>query len=417
MLKSLDFIFFIFTFISAIISFIFTEMIVTSLYYNVPDIVLMGIYFALAGLIVSVFTNICAYKVSSIKNIIPVPNAFFKSLIIFSTLSIIVLFPFGCLFQYIYSLGIKNIERVDNYIVLIDNSGSMAETDVNYKRYEALNQLFTTIDKKQTISVYVFSDDYTKVVESKHISPLDIEEFQNTFKPYMVSAGGTETMKVLDAISLEMKEKPLAGKTSVIVISDGECEVDNNILEKFKLLGIQINTIGVYEAGFTDTLYRISNYTGGTYYNINNIEDLVGILTGMNSFKIDHILIGLRSNNVENPTYYFFLRILFLFLLAFVIKIIQLLIIDVSIVRAIIFTECILFSFVASLLTEYLLQNTKTTEPTIHMIMMFFIALIIIPKASFDNTSSGFDDSYRNYENTGLNKLKKQNKNNGKILK
>lgn len=413
-MKGLDFIFLIVTTIAAIISFIFSEMLISSLYYNMSDILVVGIYFALVGIIIAIFTNVCAYKISSIKKIIPVPNAFLKSLAIFSTLAIVILFSVGCLFQYIYSLGLKNTQRIDNYIVVIDNSGSMAETDINYKRYEALNQLFTTIDKDQTISVYVFSDNYTKVLESKHISPLDIQEFQNTFAPHMVSDGGTETMKVLEVIAEEIKVNPLQGKTSVIVISDGECDVYDDVLEKFNLLSVPINTIGVYEEGFTDTLYQISNFTGGTYHNINNIEDLVVVLKGMNSFKIDHMLIGLRSNNVENPTYYLLLRILFLFLLSFIIKIMQLLIIDVSAVRKTIFFECILFSIIAGLLTEYLLQNTTITEPTIHMIMIFFISILIIPKASFGINPNEFNNSYKEYDD---NTLKKQNTNNKKLLK
>ncbi len=418
--KILDIPLLLFTALAALISFFVGEMLLKAFCESIDNIALMGIYFCAVGSIIVLFTNICAYKLSPIAKMLPAPNAFKKSALLFGFLVALLLFLFGCLFQFLYSFDKKESKSSNlNYIVAIDNSGSMLNTDPLFKRYTALKQLFESMasnkkGKKQNLGVYVFTDGNEKVFSMQEITSNHVNQFDSIFSQHMVSNGGTNIMKVLEAIA---EDPDLTENTNIVLISDGESPVYDDTLEKLKEKSIRVDTVGVFEAEPDNALRKISTETGGTYFNIDKIEQLTGVLNNITTLKMEDRLLTARRLDLENSVNYIVMHLAFIFLLALIIKIIQALIMDIKSVRAALFSQALCFSLISSLLMEALFLKTELSESVVRCIVIAFISLLVLligkeqtniinfgSASSINSASFGFN---REYVNKGKQKVLK----------
>ncbi len=378
-----DFKLFGMTLLASVIAFFAGEFILQNL-GDINDILLMAVYFAVVSLIIGLITNLAAYKISSVKELLPISNALWKSIRFSVSISVAALLLFGALFQYLYSLGSTRFDRIDNYIIAIDNSGSMNDSDPNYKRFDALQTILSSLKQNQTAGVYVFNDSFQEVFPNQKITQELISSFDKTFFPYKYSRGGTDIMLLLSELSGTIADKGLRGSTAVFVISDGQCEIDETVLKNCVTVGLPVHTIGVYEDIATNSLQHISRQTHGVYFNIDSVDKITYAFHGIEKILANRHLVGYRGDQTADSALYRTLRIVFLFLLGLMIRGLHLLIIDVRYLRGSLCTQGILFSLIASVSMEFLIQNTDFKENLVRalMVLLFSIIIVFVKKVS-----------------------------------
>lgn len=417
--KSIDYIFLIFILVTSILCFFIGEAIFNVLKNNVHDVLLIGLYFAFVCSSLIIFTHIIVFFISPIKKFLPSRDGFFKSLITLSLMTFVSSFILGAGFQYLYSVNSISFFETktklrNNFIVAIDNSGSMSNSDPDFKRYDALKELFLDAKDDQSFSIYVFDTDSELVMPTKIIEQKDIDNFDAKFNNYKISDGGTNVMGVLEQINIDTN---LQKGSIVIVISDGECDITDDTLLKFFNNNVPVNTIGFHNPGGIESLKYISEKTNGEYYNIENVSGITAKLKEITTkYSIqdikDQTLIEPRED--ENNTLYIFLRILFLAIIILVAKIFQSLTIDIEKIRKNLLLQSFIFSIVAGFLTEFLFLNTNLDDVKVRYVLVLFATLLFIltqtNQLDYNNTNSFFDnsaDAYVPIKNKNKNKKSK----------
>ena len=350
----------------------------------------MALYFCVAVVIISTLTCLGAFKLSPIRMELPYGKFFGKALGSVLIFSFLLSLGAGALFQFLYGLGDDiHTEPTDNYIIVIDNSGSMQVNDPTFERYSALKELFLLMQPHQTIGVYVFTDTFAEVFPSQNITPESIDQFDETFGPYMVSGGGTDLMRPLADIARKQLAYPLPGKTAVIVISDGECLVDNDVLRQCVDAGLIVHTVGVSHVNL-QSLTRIARATGGVYQSVSEISELVDVLQGMPNFQFARMLVGYRGGPLAFSGFYAFLRVLFLFSLGLIVRVIQFFIIDMDQRRVSRLVQGAIFVLIGSVLVEVMIQNFGISEPIIRLIMNLLFAVVFLRSSVMIHGNNGF---------------------------
>jgi len=371
-----DYIMAVVTVFAGIAAFAFGEWILEVM--GEPYALTMALYFCAAVVIIATLTCFAAFKLSPIRMELPYGTFFGKALGSVLIFSFLLSLCVGALFQFLYGLGDGiHAEPTDNYIIVIDNSGSMQVNDPTFERYSALKELFLVMQPHQTIGVYVFTDTFAEVFPSQNITPETIDQFDEIFSPYMVSRGGTDLMSPLADIAQRQLASPLLGKTAVIVISDGECQVDNIVLRQCVDAGLIVHTVGVSRVNLR-SLTRIARATGGVYQSVSEISDLVDVLHGLPNIQSARMLVGYRGGPLAFSGFYAFLRVLFLFVLGLIVRAIQFFIIDTDQHRLSRLAQGAVLVLIGSVLVEVIIQNFGMSEAIIRLIMNLLFAVVFL---------------------------------------
>jgi Ca-activated chloride channel family protein len=286
--------------------------------------------------------------------------------------SIPVFFFSGGLLEYLYIVSIKeNVKETDNIVVLIDNSGSMEESDPYFERYNAMVQLSSFFDNKQRVGAYWYNDRYDMIFDNIVVTPDIVANLDRLFEPHKFSEGGTDLMFVMDGI-FDKLQTTLTGQTDVIVISDGNFELDTVVIKNYANNGYKVHTIGVAQADL-HVLKKISYITGGRYFAINDIKLLAETMLAIYKTEINHLLVDYRYIDSK---FSMFLRILFLVLLGLLLRLYQAMLIEHE--RVIIMFQGIVLVLIGSILLEVFIQNLVNSSVA-RLIMLILFMVLIIP--------------------------------------
>jgi len=348
----------------------------------------MALYFCAVVIIIAALTCFGAFKLSPIRMELPYGTLFSKALGSVLIFSFLIPLGTGALLQFLYGLESDiHTEPTDNYIIVIDNSGSMQFNDPTFERFSALKELFLVMQSHQTIGVYVFTDTFAEIFPSQNITPETIDQFDEIFGPYMISGGGTDLMSPLADIAQKKLASPLSGKTAVIVISDGECEVDIDVLRQCVDAGLTVHTVGVSRVNLR-SLTRIARATGGVYQGVSEISDLVDVLQGLPNIQFFRMLVGYRGGPLAFSGFYAFLRVLFLFILGLIVRVLQFFIIDTDRHRVSRLVQGAILVLIGSGLVEILIQNFGISEPIIRLLMNLLFAVVFLRSAVMPHESN-----------------------------
>jgi len=153
----------------------------------------------------------------------------------------------------------KIVTKEGSYYVIIDKSGSMEGEKTVWARSVALS-LYKLARKKKRRYFLRFFDTRVYPSDKPLSNPYDIVEHILAIK----SDGGTDITYALRTALKDLKEHGLDKYTNtVIIITDGEDEVDERLVEEFK----RANTVlvAVMISGYNSTLEKIAKATGGQY--------------------------------------------------------------------------------------------------------------------------------------------------------
>lgn len=396
-------VFLFFSIAASILFFILGEIIYKELVIRINPVIFMGVYFGVFGLLLFLF--LCMASVSEKLKLE-------KSGIIISIVCVILLCLLGMLFEFLYELGgKKEIKAADNYIFVIDNSGSMDVNDPQQERVAAVQQILSDKPDDFKYAVYSFGE-FVDCIRS--MGPAAEQEENIAVQP----AGGTPVAEVLKRIVGDMEAGILEydSYTQVILLTDGYATdagfFDWNIRESLKFYAknnICINTVGL---GTVDErlLKKISDTTEGLNLNISDVGELADAMQSViRTEKAERNLLSVRENVV--PAWlYVVMRIGFITILGCIFAGIKLCVVNNLESQTII----IIFTAAGSLLAGVLLEVGLNTVGLPGGILRFTAAILIgltpayvkktIAKGGYGDTmdwDSGNFDDYSGYTGTG----------------
>ena len=286
---------------------------------GLPLILQAGIYFAVTALLICLSGWLCEMVTGNLR------GASWSGREIGLGLLMAVLFTLalglaGGLFQFIYGLGYQNrtISNIQDYIVLIDNSGSTYETDPNEERYSSVVALAGNLDETHRMMVKIFEDEVTGTFPMTETTPQMQSQLSQFFEQYRRydTMGGTDIEAALTSAAQEYV--PEGRSAAVILLSDGESDVDvNSVAQTYNALGIPIYCVGFSGNGFSGSqlLDLIANSTDGYYCEIDQLSNLSQTVNQMISLSNQRNLLERRRASDVAQILPMILRVVFITLL------------------------------------------------------------------------------------------------------
>ncbi|WP_098749065.1 vWA domain-containing protein [Paenibacillus sp. EZ-K15] len=310
----------LFSLVGGGIGFTIGEFLLRQWGTGLPVIVVTGIYFGILALCIGLACLIAElisprlngsswrqrYTGTSWKLLIP------------STL--VALFLLGMLFEWVYQLNPGSAKPVKDIVLVIDNSGSMKDTDPNQDRYTAAKNLINRMDEDNRVSVMVFDHATTLLQPFTRVKNQEAkDEIIAKIDSLETNDGGTDISLALEDTMTHIQESHDARRSAmVIMLSDGFSETDHaRVLADYKQQQIAVNTIGlslVYKDG-AQLLQTIAAETGGQYYDVQNAADLSFVFQKIYDDVGDRSLLTKRTGAMEDSVYYQIVRVVAMLLI------------------------------------------------------------------------------------------------------
>lgn len=310
----------LFSLVGGGIGFTIGEFLLRQWGTGLPVIVVTGIYFGILALCIGLACLIAElisprlngsswrqrYTGTSWKLLIP------------STL--VALFLLGMLFEWVYQLNPGSAKPVKDIVLVIDNSGSMKDTDPNQDRYTAAKNLINRMDEDNRVSVMLFDHATTLLQPFTRVKNQEAkDEIIAEIDSLETNDGGTDISLALEDTMTHIQESHDARRSAmVIMLSDGFSETDHaRVLAEYKQQQIAVNTIGlslVYKDG-AQLLQTIAAETGGQYYDVQNAADLSFVFQKIYDDVGDRSLLTKRTGAMEDSVYYQIVRVVAMLLI------------------------------------------------------------------------------------------------------
>lgn len=304
----------LFSLIGGAVGFAAGEIMLRQWLGEMPRLLLMGLYFGVLALSVGLFCLI-AEMISPKLN-----GASWKlrylglswKLLVPATLAL--LFVVGLALQLLYQINPGGVKQVKDIVLMIDNSGSMSETDPDNGRFEAAKTLISQMESDKQVAVITF-DDQPQLLQP--FIALDSEAAKNEvyskIDGIVTTSGGTNFDAVLreGMEQIQGKQDPKRG-TVVILLSDGFSEADTtDILSQYNNEQISINTVGLslVDPSGTDLLRNIAQQTGGMYYDVPDSGGLNLAFQQIYDTIDERTLVTERTGMMEHSVYLAIFRV------------------------------------------------------------------------------------------------------------
>ncbi len=200
---------------------------------------------------------------------------------IFGALSIIVALSLilGILFEFLYEMNFYSeadmAQDPTSYVFIIDNSGSMSDSDPEGRRYTAIKEIIAQKDTNFPYAVYSFSD-YVNV--ERELAPISA----GNHKLEVNANGGTQIRHTLQDI-YELYENglkdDLGPRPKFLLLSDGYASDVGffgrieKVLKSYKKTPITISTVGLGQADDA-LMQKIADTTGGVYISVDDVSSI-----------------------------------------------------------------------------------------------------------------------------------------------
>lgn len=310
----------LFSLIGGAVGFAAGELMLHKWLGEMPRLLLMGLYFGVLALSVGLFC-LLAEMISPRLN-----GASWKlrymslswKLLVPATLAL--LFVVGLVLQLLYQINPGGAKQVKDIVLMIDNSGSMSDTDPNNGRFEAAKTLIAQMDSDKQVAVITFDD------EPQLLQPfiqMDSEAAKNEvydkIDGIVTTSGGTNFEAALTEAMEQVRSKqdPSRG-TVAILLSDGFSEVNQSgILADYVQEQIAVNTVGLslVDPSGTDLLRSIAQQTGGLYYDVPDAGGLQLAFQQIYDTIDERTLVTERTGMMQHSTYLAIFRVAALLLI------------------------------------------------------------------------------------------------------
>ncbi|MDF9410368.1 VWA domain-containing protein [Brevibacillus laterosporus] len=301
--------------IGGIIGFVVGEMIVNLLSNELPQWVVMGLYFGQYALFVGLMCLIA-------ELISPRLNGqgwrqryvgFSWKMLVPSTF--IMLGVVAMLLQFFYGTNFQKASGSNNIVMLLDISSSMQESDKDNQLFKSAADVVRRMDANTRVAVITFNQQASVLQPLVLLSNQKVrDDVIQKLNSHEGPSGGTDIEEALQtALNHINRETNNSGNNTVILMSDGYSDVDlDKSLQPFKQSQIIVHTVGMstVSADGTQLLKRIAEETNGNYYDIKHTDQITGVFGQIYDMsRQDRELVKERVGATEHSLFYAILRV------------------------------------------------------------------------------------------------------------
>ncbi len=275
-----------FSIIGGIIGYVIGEVLINFFTYRISNVLLVGIYFAVFSLCITIMCFIAESISPKLTNSLWRTDNIKINMFVIIPLVVIAMFASGCFAQFIYGLSGKNDSKpqFDDYIFLMDNSGSMASSDPDDLRIAQIDQIIDELDSSKRIAYYSFGSDTDRAFDLQYVNEGVKQKMHDAIRNTK-SNGGTDIRNALVTALEDVKPRLKADRaTSLVLVSDGidyfdtdaivqDC-IKNNVVIDCVGLGIDMFNSG-------ELMSRLADGTGGNFYDIQSADQIIGVFTNI----------------------------------------------------------------------------------------------------------------------------------------
>lgn len=285
-----------------------------------PDVVVSGLYFGIIALFIGL-ACLTAEMISPRLNGQSWRQRYAgTSWLVLVPATLVLLFIAGLTLEAAYQIEAGGVKSVENIVLVIDNSGSMEQTDPNQDRYKAAKRMIEEMDRDKRVAVFVFNDSVTLLQPFVQVKDQAVkDELFDKMDGLQPTQGRTDIGLSLSEAMKHIKDNPAdSGGTMAVLLSDGFSEVNTNeVLADYKAKHIAVHTIGLslVDAEGSGLLRQIADETGGQYYDVSKADDLSFVFEQIYSSIGDRTLVTERSGPLRDSGYYKALHVIALVLI------------------------------------------------------------------------------------------------------
>lgn len=209
---------------------------------------------------------------------------------------VLALFLVGALMQFLYGLGgTRKATSADDFVLLIDDSGSMSQTDPGRQRVAASETLVQKLDTSNRIAMAFFVDDIIFSLPMEPVTSQKREQIRSAVSQ-LRSNGNTDINAALN-YALTLSHDNPQRVTDVILLTDGESyDVDVHFLsESYRARNMRLSAIVLNSGLRNHSIKKLVAMTGGKLYGVDQLDDLIGVYGKVGFITYDRDLLGLRN--------------------------------------------------------------------------------------------------------------------------
>ncbi|OXM83745.1 vWA domain-containing protein [Paenibacillus rigui] len=235
--------------------------------------------------------------------------------------TLVLLFVGGLLCQFIYGFTLAKKEKPQDYVLLLDMSESMKETDPGKLSNQAAQSLIRRMDASTRVGLYTFNEEPKLIFPLTKLDRAGVKE-ELAAKTAAIPApyGQTDIGRVLTTVMDNLKQQgELRAGTTVILISDGISQMDTSqVLAPYVQNGVKVHTVGIL--GTSDPkgnalLQRIAEGTGGRFYDVQTADRITGAFDQIYTNKKPNHLLNERTGDAASDGYHGWLRVVLMLLI------------------------------------------------------------------------------------------------------
>lgn len=309
----------LFSVIGGLLGFLVGEVMLNEWEGRMHETLLMGLYFGQFALLVGLFcllAEIISPKLNGQSWRLRYVADGWKLLV---PATLVMLFAAGALFQFLYGFTLEK-KATQDYVLLLDMSESMLETDPGKQSIQAAQSFIRRMDNTKRVALFTFNN------ETKQVFPLTRLADAGTKQGLAVQldkvyapVGGTNIGGALSTVMDYLNNDGDRGRNvAVVLISDGYSDVDfARVLSPYKEKQVRVHTVGFVntEARGNEVLQRIAGETGGTFQDVKRTEWIAGAFDQIYEQTHNRHLVNERMNVTEADGYYGLLRIALILLI------------------------------------------------------------------------------------------------------
>jgi len=306
----------LFGLIGAVVGFALGELLLGAYGDSMPRAVLIGLYFGIAALAIGLGCLIAELMQPLLSGSSWRARYTDLSWKLLAPATLVLLFVGGSLFQLLYGLHLGGERQVRDYVLVIDNSGSMTETDPGDERFAAARELVDRMGEKTRVAVVVFTDQ-AQVVQpfTRMDRQIEKDEVYAAIDGLQTAEGGTDFAVALEQTLGLIETRTEADRgVMAILLSDGQSDADiQSQLGRFVSQEIVLHTVGlaIDDASGVAALQSIATTTGGSYHDVREAGELSLIYRSLYDESVeDRTLVTERDGASADSGFYQWMRIL-----------------------------------------------------------------------------------------------------------
>lgn len=255
--------------VAGVLSCIIVQALFQRFYLSWPNLALVGAGFAATAFLLVLCCGVVEAFQMGISD-----NPSVRRTLVFAFAGAAAIGCAAVLFEFLYELGFAQTGvNYDDYIFVVDDSGSMADNDPRDQRYSAMNQMLDRMDETNQVGLIRFSDMVEAEVPLLTMDGGQTDRFRTAIEKTAASGGTDISLGLQRAYEMYHSGRRGGYLSTVVLLSDGQSVVDtNSTIRMFNEIDVDICTVALGMGADRDMLETLAQGTGGMALEISNAD-------------------------------------------------------------------------------------------------------------------------------------------------